>query len=208
MTRLLTVLLVLTAAASAHAQVNHPYNEVGIYTVDNPDGCSAAQVDAPAGTTFTCYVVLTNPYSDTIGAPITEIGGYDYRLDWSADLYVLEAQPPPGTYNFPGFVPEAVLGTDVPVVAGRCTLMTMRIMPAATGPIFLYLGPVQNAPQTIPGEMAFVGFDDEFVAHVMHPVSGSFDVPVFAINWDGDLSFCETVPDEGVSFGGVKALYR
>jgi len=31
---------------------------------------------------------------------------------------------------------------------------------------------------------------------------------VFAVNWDGDLSFCETVPDQGMSFGAVKALYR
>jgi hypothetical protein len=67
---------------------------------------------------------------------------------------------------------------------------------------------VQNTPQSIPGQMAFTDFDDGYSLHVMHPVSGSHDVPVFALNWPGEFPFGETVPQRDESFGGVKALYR
>ena len=84
----------------------------------------------------------------------------------------------------------------------------MTLMSAVGDPALLYLQPVQNAPQWMPGEMALADFDDGYSLHVMHPVSGSSDVPVFALNWPGEFPFGETVPARDASFGGVKALYR
>ncbi len=41
-------------AAGAQAQVNHPYNELGIYTVPDPDGCAAAQIDVATAPAVHC----------------------------------------------------------------------------------------------------------------------------------------------------------
>ncbi len=208
MTRLLTLMLVLAVAAAAQAQVNHPYNEVGIYTVERPDGCEGAQVDIPAMTQVTCYVVLTNPYNESLGRPITTIGAVEFALGLSSGVVLMGAQVPWTAVGFPPLPPDYVLSGQVPVVDGFFTIMVLTLMPTTANPAFVHLLPVQDTPQTIAGEMAVFDFDDGYSANVMHPVSGSADVPVFAINWDGDLSFCETVPDETASFGGVKALYR
>ena len=45
MGRMLTICCALAIAAGAQAQINHPYNEVGIYTVEQPVGCETAQID-------------------------------------------------------------------------------------------------------------------------------------------------------------------
>ncbi len=197
----------LLTAVGAPAQVNHPYNEVGIFTVENPDGCAAAQIDVPVMTPFTCYVVLTAPWNEDLGHAVTTVGGMEFHIEVPAEAYLLSMTLPyPSTWWPEGR--DVLVGVEAPVVGNRCTLMTLSLMTTTEAPVFVSLLPVQNAPQNIPGEMAFTDFDDAFSLHVMHPISGSADVPVFAINWTGDLSFCETVPDAGMSFGGVKALYR
>ncbi len=193
-------------AAAAQAQVNHPYNEVGIYTVENPDGCATAQIDVPAMTAFDCYLVLTNPYNENLARPVANVGSVEFRLVMPGDMYLLYANVPPH-YGFDE-PPDFQYATDVPIIDGRGTLLTFTLMLATDEPRFLYLTPVRDRPQSIPGAIMFTDLDDGWSMHVMYPVSGSFDVPVFAINWDGDLSFCETVPTQEQSFGAVKALYR
>ena len=47
MIRMVILIMILMLAGAANAQINHPYNEVGIYTVEQPDGCAAAQIDVP-----------------------------------------------------------------------------------------------------------------------------------------------------------------
>ena len=203
------VLALLTAlAAGATAQINHPYNEVGIYTVERPDGCETAEVTVPVMTEFTCYVVLTNPYNEALGRPVATLGGFQFRLELPTDVYLMSAQVPWGSMTFPPLAPDFAFGGEAPVTEHGCTLVVLTLMPATADPALVYLVPVQDSPPAIPGEMVFTDFDDSDSLQVMHPVSGSFDVPVFAINWDGDLSFCETVPGAGISFGAVKALYR
>ncbi len=207
MIRWLTLLPALLLAAGVQAQVNRPHNELGIYTVETPDGCAAAQADAPAGTSFACYVVLTNPWNDALDRPVTEVGGYEFRLEMPADVLLLGAvSPPQSTGEL--YPPDMLMGCRAPVVDGCCTLLDLVLMPVSDGPYLLSLTPVQDAPQSIPGAMNFTDFNDGDAMQVMHPVSGSADVPVFAINWDGALSFCETVPGDNASFGAVKALYR
>ncbi|MFO7608029.1 MAG: hypothetical protein R6X35_02350, partial [Candidatus Krumholzibacteriia bacterium] len=80
MNRLAALIAVLVLAGTAAAQINHPYNEVGIYTVEQPVGVAETEVDAPANVEFDCYVVLTNPYNETLGRPITTVGGMEFNL--------------------------------------------------------------------------------------------------------------------------------
>ncbi len=209
MIRRFTVVLALVLASGAQAQINHPINEVGLFTVEDPVGCETAQVAAPSGTVFTCYMVLTNPWNETLDRPVANVGGYEFRLGVPDGVYLLTATVPPCPTCFQS-PPDFIFAIDKPVIDGRCTLVTFGFMAATDEPRFLSLGPVGDAPQSIPGQMAFWDLDDETPGGViaMEPVSGSPDVPVFAINWDGALSFCETVPDEGMAFGAVKALYR
>ena len=207
MGRLLAICCVLAFAAGAQAQINHPYNEVGIYTVEQPVGCETAQIDVPPVTPFTCYVVLTNPHNETLDRPVTTVGGYEFRLEIPGTVYLTQADF--GPCMPPWFTgPDFLVGCPLPVTDGYVRLLGLRLMAMTGGPDLVYLTPVRDAPQSISGEMAFWDLDDDFSLHVMHPVSGSHDLPVFAINWDGELSFCETVPTRDASFGEVKALYR
>lgn len=208
MGRLLTICCALTIAAGARAQINALHNEVGIYTVPDPDGCETAQVDAAPFTRFTAYIVLTNPYNEELGQPVTTVGGFELSLEVPASVIVLTTRYPPDCFGFPPPPPDYITGCPSAVSNGAAVLMTFDLMPMTGGTAFFRLEPLQTMPPSIAGEMAFADPDDDFSLHIMHPVSGSHDVPVFAVNWDGELSFCETVPVRDASFGGVKALYR
>ena len=208
MFRMLSVIAILMLAGAANAQINHPYNEVGIYTVEQPDGCATAQVDVPAGGEFWCYLVLTNPYNEALGRPVATVGGFEFQLGLPDGCLLLGAVYPPGnTVDCFECFPDFLSNAPMPVTGGHLTLMQFRILVTTAEPDFLFLSPLATL-QSIPGAMAFTDLDDGHSLQVMHPVSGSFDVPVFAINWDGELSFCETVPARDASFGEVKALYR
>ena len=209
MFRMLPMIAILMLAGAAIAQINHPYNEVGIYTVEQPDGCETAQIDVPAMTPFTCYMVLTSPHRESLGRPVAMVGGVECRLGLPADVYLLSiSYPPRSTGPCFGDPLEILFGAELPVADGQCVLLTMGLMAANDAPQFVSLLPAQDMPPSIPGQMSFSDYDDGFALEPMHPVSGSFDVPVFAINWDGELSFCETVPVRDASFGEVKAMFR
>jgi len=208
MIKLFTCLALLALAAGAQAQINHPYNELGIYAVPDPDGCATAQIDVPPLTVFNCWVVLTSPWNEDLGRPVATVGGIEFRLVVPGDVYLLGVDYGMCIPPFTPTLPDFLVGCATPVVDGRATLLGLTLMAMLASPSFLYLSPVQDAPQTFPGQIAFSDYDDDWSLHVMYPVSGGFDVPVFAINWDGELSFCETVPDAGMAFGALKALYR
>ncbi|MFO7608027.1 MAG: hypothetical protein R6X35_02340 [Candidatus Krumholzibacteriia bacterium] len=208
--RILPVLIAtLALAGAAAAQINHPYNEVGIYTVEQPDGCATARVEVPVGGEFWCYLVLTNPWNEALDRPVTTVGGFEFRLGIPEGVIVLASVYPPFHIDdcF-GCWPDFRVGANMPVNNGFRTLMPFQIMVTTGEPVFLSMAPTAVTPSSIPGEIVFTDYDDDFSLQVMHPVSGSFDVPVFAINWDGDLSFCQTVPLRDESFGSLKALYR
>ena len=208
MIRLLPLFILATLATAAAAQLNHPHNEVGIYTVPDPVGCETAQVTVAPFTPFTAYVVLTDPYNEELGRPLATVGGFEFSLQVPSSVFVLSAQYPPGCVGWPPPPPDFLTGCDSPVTNGVAVLMTFVFMPTTTETVFFHLGPLQTMPPFFPGQMAFADFDDDYSVQVMHPVSGSADVPVFAVNWDGEMSFCETIPSRDASFGGVKALYR
>ncbi len=72
------------------------------------------------------------------------------------------------------------------------TLLRLTLMTTAAGPSFLYLVPVRDASPIDPGPDGLRRRLRRSARQpfVMDPVSGGFDVPVFAINGDGELSFC------------------
>jgi hypothetical protein len=175
--------------------------------VEHPNGVLETEVEAPANVMFECYVVLTNPYNEALGRPVTTVGGFEFRPVLPDSVYLLAARCPSPWGCGWGF-PDFLVGCEAPVITGACTLVTMTVMSTTGASDLLYLIPVQDAPQSIPGHMIFTDFDDDFSPHVMHPVSGSHDVPVFALNWDGEFPFWQTVPAQDTTFGGVKALYR
>ena len=204
---LLLFCILLGLAGAAGAQINQPHNELGLYTVPDPDGCATAQVDVAAGITFTCYLVLTNPWNEALDRPVANVGGFEFRLGIPSDVYLISDDLPPCPTCFVT-PPDYIWPASVPVMDGCCSLVAFHLMSVTDEPRFLSLGPIQDSAQSIPGQMAFTDQDDQYSLQAMRPISGSPDVPVFAVNWDGDLSFCETVPDAGMSFGAFKALYR
>ena len=214
MKTLLTLLflsLSLPLAGVAVGQINHVYNEVGIYAVPDPDGCASAQIDIAPLTGFQCYVVLTNPWNDDLDRPVSTIGFINLYLPPPDGVWLLGATMPPlstwDCWDCPlGYLWFPV---DCTVTGQSVVLTTLTMLVEGPGPYLLFMSPPPPGfGSEFPGEMTYYETDGDHPVHVMDPVSGSFDVPVFAINWDGDLSFCETVPDEGTSFGSLKALYR
>jgi hypothetical protein len=83
------------------------------------------------------------------------------------------------------------------------TLLTLNLGAFDGATSLLYLRPVQDAPQSVPGEMAITDFNDDFSISVAYPVSGSHDLPVFGLFTGGAV-----VPTEDASWGEVKSLYR
>ena len=208
MIRRLTLFAVLMLAAGATAQINQPHNEFGMYAVPDPEGCATAQIDVSAGSWFTAYLVLTSPWNDELDQPVATIGAVEFKFVMPDGVALLGMVWPPFSEWWPSPDGEYLVGMHAPVTGDRVVLVTCTLLAQSADPSFFYLRPVETAPASIPGSMAFTDYDHDYALLAMVPVSGSPDVPVFAVNWEGDLSFCETVPDRETSFGSLQALYR
>jgi hypothetical protein len=210
MTRCVIAALVLLAVPAA-AQIDVPLhaNEIGIYLAENPDGGSALALTCYTGpvSPFTAYVVLYRPEDPALDRPVTTVAGYEFRIN--ADPAVtLIANLPPHILNIvmpPEFVcywdPMGPAPNGLPVINGRCTLLSMSLFTIEAAEV--RLGPVTSQPTTIPGEMSYRDADDPFAQIVAHPVSGDHDAPVFGIY---DCS--GVIPNEDASWGEMKALFR
>jgi len=86
-------------------------------------------------------------------------------------------------------------------VDDHSTLLTLNLGAFTGAPDFIYLAPVQDAPQSIPGSMAITDYNDAFRLNPAFPVSGSYDAPVFGL-WS------QVVPTDDAAWGDVKSLYR
>ena len=210
--------LVLTAlmavcASVAFAQAPYLYendNEIGIYMVENPTADNAQDMAMYTGALpgmFTCYVVCTHPVNMHYGAPgstvrnpITLIGGMEFRINLPTGLFIQEAVMPPNSINF-ATPPEWLAGVEAPVVDDHCTLLRLTLATFSTAPGYIYLSPVQVAPQSIPGSMSITDYLDDFRLNPAYPVSGSYDLPVFGV-------LESVVPTEDASWSDVKSLYR
>jgi len=199
---LFALLMLVAGSALAQGVIYEHNNEIGIYTTANPDPAIVDSQTSYTGTpgSFTAYVVCTNPYNTNINAPITSVGGFEFRLVLPASAFLLAAVLPPASTNF-ATSPDFLCGSNAPVVDSHVTLLTLTIGEFSGAPGFISLSPVQDAPQSVPGEIAITDFNDDFSISVAHPVSGSFDMPVFGL-------YQPVVPNEDATWGGVKSLYR
>ena len=207
MKRFLVLFAVMTLCVGvANAQYIYEHNnEIGIYTDPNPTAATAQDLatysGAPGGSIM-AYVVLTNPYNNNINAPISTIGGFEFRIVVPANVYLLGAALPPNSTNFAN-QPDFLCGSNAPVVDSHVTLLTLTLGEFTGTPSFIYLTPVQEAPQSVPGEMAITDYNDDFSISVAYPVSGDHLEPVFGL-FTGDA----VVPTDDASWGEVKNLYR
>ena len=197
MKKLLFILAAMLIATTALAQ-----NEVGIYVVDNPSDTTAEE-DAcymgPVGE-FEIYCVLTDPFNENTNSSITPLGGFEFRVEWPADIFVTPVIDVSAT-NFQT-PPDFLCGADIRVQRGMCTMITFTVAAMTMDPALWYITPISDPEvQTIPGGICVTDANDSFSISEAMPVSGSFTRPVFGM-W-----FC-VVDNEDVSFGDVKSLFR
>ena len=205
----LFAMLMLVANVATAQFLFEGENEIGIFTVENPtaeDAQDMACYTGPAGQ-FTIYCVLTNPVNQLLGTPMENVGGFEFNLGWPAGIFVTPTIHPSAT-NFQT-PPDFLCGSNIPVVGGQVTLITITVGTFTADPAPWFLGPVSDPTvQSIPGAMAITDANDNFSLAEAYSTAGSgaerdFSLPVFAM-WD-----CANVVDnEDVSFGGVKALFQ
>ncbi len=97
--------------------------------------------------------------------------------------------------------PDYLAGSNAPVIDDHSTLLTLNLGAFTGATDFIYLSPVQEAPQSIPGSMAITDYNDAFRLNPAFPVSGDYANPVFGL-WAG------VVPTADAAWGEVKSLYR
>ena len=204
----LTVALMLVASFANAQFLFEGENEIGMFMVENPTAESAQDDACYMGSPgqFTAYVVLTNPVNQNLGTPMANVGGFEFNLGYAAGLFVTPVLHPSAT-NFMS-PPDFFCGSNIPVVGGQCTLITLTIGTFTADPAPWYIAPVSDpAVQSIPGSIAITDADDNFSLSEAYNTTGSvddiWDVPVF-----GMFECSGVVPNEDVSWGGVKTLYQ
>jgi hypothetical protein len=205
---LLVLLTLLTTAANAQPPYLYQFNnEIGIYLIENPTAENAQDMACYIGPpgAFTAYVVVTNPYNDGLDQPIDMVGGFEFRLVFPPGLFIMAILPPHLTlYTIP---PDYQCGGDIPVQGGanerRVVLMALNISTFAPDPAAIFIGPLAGIPPTVPGFAVIADAGDNYNVFTLNPVSGSYDAPVFGLYDCGNV-----VPNEDVSWGAVKTLYR
>jgi hypothetical protein len=205
----LLVACLLVAAATATAQSPYLYvhdNEIGLYT-DVPTADNAQELACHAGPagSFTAYAIVTNPRNERLDRPIGMVGAFEFRIEFPAAAFATANLPPyltlfsiPPDYFCGGMFPVQVTGDGYAAL-----LMSFTVMVAMPEPGVVFIRPVREAAPTFPGFAAIADAEDDFQPFGLHPVSGSYDAPVFAL-YDCGL----VVPNTDISWGGVKALYR
>jgi hypothetical protein len=199
----LTAIMALSVGiANAQPYVYEHNNEIGIYTTQNPtaDGAQAQARYSGIPGQVAAYVVLTNPFNDLLGTPISTVGGFELFVGIPAGVFLLGATFPAGTVNF-ATAPDFLCGANIPVVDSHCTLITLNLGAFSMTPGFLYVKPVQNTPQSVAGEMAITDLADDFRISVAYPVSGDHEAPVFGL-------WTDVVPTEDASWGEIKSMFR
>ena len=154
-------------------------------------------------------MVCTNPRNYNFGAPtsgveqdISLIGGMEFRVNLPDGIFITNAVMPPNSINF-ATSPEWLAGVEAPVVDHHCTLLRLDLGTFGTTPGFIYLTPVQVAPQSVPGAMAVTDYNDDFRLQAAFPASGDYALPVFGL-----FQTTGVVPTENASWSEVHSLYR
>lgn len=148
---------------------------------------------------FQVYAVLTHPENDNTGGAISNLGGFEFRIELPGTVTLAGVELPSSCTNFLS-PPEFLVGSNLPVINDMVTLATLSLTETSGQKASIYLSPVSSAVVSIPGAMAIADKDDDYSMSEAVPASGGFDVPVFGLYF---------VPaEEDASWGKVKSLYR
>jgi hypothetical protein len=148
---------------------------------------------------FQVYAVLTNPLNENTGNPISNLGGFEFKIELPGSVALAGVELPSSCTNFLS-PPEFLVGSNLPVINGMVTLATLSLAETSGEKASIYLSPVNSSVVSIPGAMAIADRDDDYSMSEAVPASGGFDIPVFGLYF---------VPaEEDASWGKVKSLYR
>ena len=203
---------VLLPRPALHAQTL--YNQIGIYTTQDANPANTVYNGAPGP--VTAYVVIQNPRNFNVNnnggvADITRIGGYEFKIILPDGVFLLGATLPPMTTNFHSDAANFLCGTNLPVIDGVATAVTLNLGAFTQVENYLYLAPVNTIP-SIPGSLAITDYFDDFRLNQAYPASGSFNAPVFglwtethpAVDWSVNISAYGDMSNlAGVAFGAT-----
>lgn len=165
------------------------------------------------------HILLLNPMNSDGGAPINNVGGFEFMVEFPDMVSILGVQLPPLSINFLA-PPQFLVGTNIPVTGPQVLLATIHVLVVdapATMYYPTYIVPVMERFQSIPGFCAITDANDEFSLHVAMAVEGTYDLPVFTFIPDALLSKSAAspvfpgpciVPTEARAWGEVKALFN
>lgn len=211
---LFVLALALLLAGAATAEPTHP-NEIGMYVTPDGTGPTGTVV---IGTEVDTYLVLTRPTDvDGNGQPYVSFYGFECLLTFNPApplLLLLNTELPPGSLDIGRYknvqegILEFIVGIDfnIPpqVVNESVSVARLTFLNLDTSVTEVSFGPIE-APQSIPGQMAFLGGHNtsgpDYILTPMYSMGGSHEAAAFIFNG-------EAVAVENESFGSVKALYR
>ena len=205
----LTVALMLVAGVANAQFLFEGENEIGIFTVENPTAENAEDMACYMGAPgqFTIYCVLTNPVNQNLGFAMEAVGGFEFNLGYAAGLFVTPVIHPSAT-NFMS-PPDFFCGANIPVTGGQCTLITLTVGTFTADPAAWYISPVSDpGVQSIPGAIAITDANDNFSISEAYTTAGSGEARDFSAPVFGMFDCADVVPNEDVSWGGVKTLFR
>lgn len=201
MKSLQVLLAVCLATTSAFAVIDPDPDMMGIYFDLNADeNCLTIGSNEP----YNAYLILTNPTSSGIsayefGLEIVVPGGME-NLIFRLGSFAGNA-PSPGWVDKTGFLGgDYIVGLGYIIPAAPATILhRWNYMVLDVIPVEMYIHSASTP--SIPGDLPIVLTDEGNLMQVGLSTGGP-DIPVATVNTD-----C-VVGVEGVSFGGVKALFR
>jgi len=188
----LALCAIALSATTAIAQVDPAADGIGIYA---DLGGTTSQVQAPAGTPFEAYVLLTRP-SRTNGITAWECGIQvpDNMTIWGWNIQ--------GDFmNFGAGTTFAVCYNEPRPATDVVHLMTFIVVPQNGAPGYFYLdaGTYDSGNDGVPNYIDDANWD---ILVPLHTWPNGVAQPAFAVNSDQQL------PADDVSWGEVKALFR
>lgn len=199
----MTMVIVAVLGTNVAQGQPQPRNEIGIYTVPDPSLANIpneCRYDGPPGN-VRLYIVLTNPFNEKTGLPITRVGGYEFGLELTGGMVTFNDHQGPNSYNFLASG-DYSCSANLPVIDGKVVLIEIGVGTFDATPFVIYLSPVSRvAAQSFPGGIAIADADDNYHLEQAYPMSGDLALPVFGF-WTG------VVDGEDESWGRLKALYR
>ncbi|MCP4574332.1 MAG: hypothetical protein GY838_18405 [bacterium] len=200
MKTLITTLIVVALLVPALA-LGYNENNIGMYITETPSGANAdATLNTAAPGTYDVYLVLTNAYNWAQFSPITTVGGFECSLTLPENWTFSGVSLPPNVLDLNNDPAHFYCSGQIPVTGGTATLATITLLTFDPTPGLAYIAPYFASP-SIPGSMAITDADREFALEAAYPASGDYAEPIFGLNMG-------VIPDEDVSWGEVKSLYR